>query len=94
MGARLEHKLQIARVFRILNQISDDSDEFPYSHFPIFERNEKICRDLILRERKRKIEADQDDETWRRWGQRSVVLVDWYNDSIRIQPQLPVRGAK
>ena len=61
--ARLELELQIACNFGILSQIAGDSDEFPYKHFSIFERNNKIWRDLMLRERKRKIEADQDDET-------------------------------
>ena len=65
--ARFEHKLQIARDFRVLNQISNSSDGFPHSNFPVFNRNEKIRRELNAL--KRNIEADQDAETWTKLGQ-------------------------
>ena len=42
--AQLENELQRARMFGILNQISeDDYNEFPYNNLSFFERNEKIC---------------------------------------------------
>ena len=83
--ARLELELQIARDFGILTQISNYSDEFPNSDFSVFERNEKIRRELNLRERNLKIEVHQDEETWRRWGQRQAALVDHHNVLTLVQ---------
>ena len=62
--AILENKLNRAEVQGILQNLNSDDDDsddgFPHRELPIITRNEKIRRSLDARQRKRKIEAEQD----------------------------------
>ena len=50
---------------------------------PIFARNKQIRQDLKARQRKRKIEAKQDQQTWSQWDKRRLVLVGEYDDATQ-----------
>ena len=92
--AQLEYELQRAQMRGIFDQIYDDSDEFPYNNLSIFPRNKNICQELNLREKKRKWEAEQDEETWARLVQRRAVLVDRHDESTGINTQRPNEESK
>ena len=50
---------------------------------PIFARNEQIHQELDARQRKRKIEAEEDRQAWSQLDQRRAVLVQRYNKSTQ-----------
>ena len=62
---------------------SDSEDWLPHYGMSILTRNERIRQDLNSRERKRKIEAEQDRGTWIQWDRRTTALVADHNYSIQ-----------
>ena len=63
----MENKLQGARNFGIFDRFIDESyfddnleDRFPHKGMSIFAKSKRIRQDLDARQRKRKIEAQQD----------------------------------
>ena len=65
----MENELQWARTLGIFarsdeKSYSDDGskDGVPHRGMPIFARNKQLCQELDARHRKRKIEAEQDQQ--------------------------------
>ena len=84
---RLKNELNQARTLGIFDELGHEAyfdnnsdDGFPHREMPIFARNEQIWQELDARQRKRKIEAEEDRQAWSQWDQRRFVLVQRYNN--------------
>ena len=81
------HRVEMLRIFDELGHeayFSDYSNNgFPHSKMPIFARKEQIHQELDARQRKRKIEAQQDQLAWSHWEKRKAVLVQRYCKSTQ-----------
>ena len=80
---QLENELNQTRTLRIFNNDDNSDDGLPNRELPIFTRNEKIWQELDARQRKRKIEAEDNQQAWSWWDQRQAVLVQRYDNSTQ-----------
>ena len=84
--ARMDNERQRMTDLGIFDRPCDYSDfevGFPHNGMPIFTRNERIRQDSNSRERKRRVEAEQDRKTLSQLDRRRTALVAEYDCSTQ-----------